>query len=102
MYIRTSKSTWLLHVFIAIMFASKYVYITLTINNAIEFQSGDVIGYYHPPDSHFLMRDIQTDGYCLYRFNGSPAANNTEDLSLSDRMFNNRQPLLQFDIGMYQ
>ena len=32
--------------------------ITLTINNAIEFQSGDVVGYYHPPDSRFLVRDI--------------------------------------------
>ena len=78
------------------------VSITLTNNNAIKFQSGDVVGYYNPSDSRFLVRDIQTDGYYIYRFDGAPAANNSEDLSLSDRMFNNRQPLLQFDIGMYQ
>ena len=74
--------------------------ITLTGNDTIEVQSGDVVGYYHPPQSRYLVRDIQTNGYVLYRFDGSPAADNTENLSQRDYRLNNRQPLLQFAIGM--
>ena len=74
--------------------------IILTGNNIIEVQLGDVVGYYHPSDSRYLVRDIQTNGYVLYRFDGSPAADNTENLSQRDYMINNRQPLLQFAIGM--
>ena len=74
--------------------------IILTGNNRIEVQSGDVVGYYHPSNSRYRVRDISTDGYVLYRFDGSPAANNLEDLSQSDHVFNYRQPLLQFAIGM--
>ena len=44
------------------------VNINLTDDNRIEFQSGDVVAYYHPPDAHYLVKDIQTDGYELYRF----------------------------------
>ena len=75
--------------------------VILTNNSIIEVQSGDVVGYYHPPDSLYLVRDIQTDGYVLYRFNGPPAADNSEDLSQPNGMHDNRQPLLQFDIGMH-
>ena len=74
--------------------------IMLTGNDTIEVQSGDVVGYYHPSDSRYLVRDILTDGYELYRFDGSPAADNTENLSQRDNMFNYRRPLLQFAIGM--
>ena len=76
------------------------VNITLTGNNRIEFQSGDVVGYYHPPNAHYLVKDIQTDGYELYRFDGLSETNSV-NLSESDRIFNSRQPLLQFTIGMY-
>ena len=75
--------------------------IILTGNNRIEVKSRDVVGYYHPSNSRYLVRDIRTDGYVLYRFDGQPAVDNSEDLSQRDRMFNNRQPLLQFDIGIY-
>ena len=40
--------------------------IILTGNNTIEFQSGDVVGYYHPPDSRYRMRTIRTSGYICY------------------------------------
>ena len=70
-------------------------------NNTIEVQSGDVVGYYHPPDACYQVRTIQTDGYYLYQFDGSPAANNSEDLSQHNARPNNRQPLIQFAIGMY-
>ena len=70
--------------------------IILTGNNSIEVQSGDVVGYYHPPDARYQVRTIQTDGYILYRFDGSPEA---VDLSNNNDSKNNRQPLIQFTIG---
>ena len=72
--------------------------IMLTGDNAIEFQSGDVVGYYHPLNTSYLVRDISTDGYVLYRFDGSPVPNSVE-LSNRDAMINFRQPLIQFTIG---
>ena len=72
--------------------------IILTGNNTIEVQSGDVVGYYHPPDAHFRVRTIQTDGYRLYQFSGSP-----DSVNLSNNIANddNRQPLIQFTLGKY-
>ena len=72
--------------------------ITLTGNNTIEVQSGDVVGYYHPPDARYQVRTIQTDGYRLYRFNVSsvPTSINLSDANSND---NNLQPLIQFTIG---
>ena len=72
--------------------------IILTGNNTIEVQSGDVVGYYHPPDARYQVRTLQNDGYVIYRFNEAPG--NSEDLSDRNSMTNNRQPLIQFDIGM--
>ena len=65
-------------------------------NNTIEFQPGDVVGYYHPPDPRFRVRTIQTDGYVLYQFSGE-----AESVNLSNNAGNNdqRQPLIQFIIG---
>ena len=70
--------------------------IILTGNNTIEVQSGDVVGYYHPPQSRYRVRTIQTDGYILYEFSGS---HNSVDLSNNDANNNKRQPLIQFTIG---
>ena len=72
--------------------------ITLTGNNTIEFQSGDVVGYYHPSNAHCSVRDISTDGYVLYRFGESPVPNSV-NLSNRNAMINFRQPLIQFTIG---
>ena len=65
-------------------------------NNTIEVQSGDVVGYYHPPDARYQLPTIQTDGYRLYRFSGSPES---VDLSNSISANNERQPLIQYTIG---
>ena len=73
------------------------VNIILTGNNTIEFQSGDVVGYYHPPQSGYQVRTIQTDGYILYRFNGLPPT--SVNLNDANRNDNERQPLIQFTIG---
>ena len=58
-------------------------------NNTIEFQSGDVVGYYHPPDARLRVITRQTDGYILYQF-----------IAYRFEFSNNyRQPLIQFTIG---
>ena len=72
--------------------------IMLTDNNTIEIQSGDVVGYYHPSNTRYSVRDIPTDGYVLYRFDGSPVPNSV-NLSNRNVMINFRQPLIQFTIG---
>ena len=72
--------------------------IMLTGDNTIEFQSGDVVGYYHPFNTSYLVRDINTTGYVQYRFDGSRVPNSV-NLSNSNAMINFRQPLIQFTIG---
>ena len=62
------------------------------------FQSGDVIGYYQPPNARYQVRDIRTMGYTLYRYDGSPP--NSVNLTERDFMVDFRQPLIQFTIGM--
>ena len=72
--------------------------IPLTGNNRIQFLSGDVIGFYNPPDSGYVTRDIQTPGYVFYVFIGSNASSfNLSTGIMSDR----RQPLIQFTLGEY-
>jgi len=72
--------------------------ISLYGENRIEFQSGDVIGYYHPPNSRYQVKDIQTRGYVMYRFDGSPPPTSV-NLNEADAMLDNRQPLIQFTFG---
>ena len=73
--------------------------ITLTGNNTIEFQSGDVIGYYHPRRSLYRVRTIRTNGYRLYQFNNLSDSTSSVDLNDANNNPNNRQPLIQFSIG---
>ena len=73
--------------------------IILTDDNTIEVQSGDVVGYYHPLQSRYRVRDIiSTAGYVLYRFDGSSVPNSV-NLSNDDAIGGTRQPLIQFTIG---
>ena len=72
--------------------------IILTGNNSIEVQSGDVVGYYHPPQSRYRVRTIQTDGYILYQFSGS---HESVDLNNYQNRSNEHQPLIQFAIGKW-
>ncbi|XP_065899824.1 uncharacterized protein [Dysidea avara] len=72
--------------------------ISLNGDDRIEFQSGDVIGYYHQPGSQYQVKDIQTIGYMMYQFDGPPST--SVDLSEADAMLPNRQPLIQFTIGI--
>ena len=73
--------------------------ITLTGKNTIKFQSGDVVGYHHPPNARCQVREINNTGYILYRFDG-PLVPNSVNLSNSDFIrITPIQPLIQFTIG---
>ena len=74
--------------------------ITLTGNERREFQSGDVIGYYHPSNSRYQVRTISTDGYIQYRFDGSSTLTSVDLNTVgSGDITDQRQPLIQFTIG---
>ena len=73
--------------------------IILTDDNTIELQSGDVVGYYHPLQSRYRVRDISTAGYVLYRFDGSSVPNSINLRNYDAIGGNSRQPLIQFTIG---
>ena len=73
--------------------------ITLTANNTLDFQSGDVVGYYHPPCSHYYVRSRSMNGYLLYQFSGSPNLKSV-NLSNADSTYDQSQPLIEFAIGM--
>ena len=68
--------------------------VNLTGNNMIEVQSGDIVGYYHPPDPRFRVLSRKTVGYRVYEFSES-----YESVDLNNTLFNNSnfygQPLFQ-------
>ena len=72
--------------------------VNLTSNNMIGVQSGDVVGYYHPPDSRFRVLSRETVGYRVYELSESH-----KSVDLNNTLFNNSnfygQPLIQFTIG---
>ena len=72
--------------------------IILTGANAIEVQSGDVVGYYHPPDARLRVITRGTNGYILYQFSGS---SNSVDLNNAVGSYNEQQPVIQFTIGKH-
>ena len=71
-------------------------YIVLNDHNTIEVQSGDVVGYYHPPTSSYLVRTISGNGYINHLFSGSFKL---VDLNHSGTVSFSKQPLIQFTIG---
>ena len=68
--------------------------IILTGTNRMEFQSGDVVGFYHPPQSRYRLLTIPTNEYRLYQRVGS-----SDLVSLVGEGENNRQLLIQFTVG---
>ncbi|XP_065904644.1 receptor-type tyrosine-protein phosphatase S-like isoform X2 [Dysidea avara] len=69
--------------------------IVLTSIDRIQFLSGDVIGFYNPSDTGYVIDDIQTDGYVYYVFVGSSASSQNLNNGFTS---NRRQPLIQFTI----
>jgi len=70
--------------------------IEFTGSDRIEFQSGDIIGYYQPDEPRYSVWSIQTSGYNSYSRSGTSSsfslsgANRDED----------RRPLIQVTLGM--
>ena len=71
--------------------------IKLNDNNAIGFQSRDIVGFYHPPNSQYLVTYIKntTNKYLLYQFD-----QNSPEVNTSRAKKSWVQPLLQLTIGM--
>ena len=72
--------------------------ITLTGDNTIEVQSGDVVGYYQLL-ARYQLRTIQTDGYILHEFNNEFPPQTSVDLNSASHHIDKRQPLTEFIIG---
>ena len=72
--------------------------IILTGEERLEFQLGDIIGYYHPPQSRYQVLDVYASGYVLLRFDES-SPSNAIHIDEVNRTLNNRKPLLQFTFG---
>ena len=67
-------------------------------SSQIEFQSGDVIGYYQPSDPQQLIRSIQTSGYTSYS-NNVTSPSTSIDTNNVDNTETNRQPLIEVTFG---
>ena len=75
------------------------VNITLNDDDRIEFEAGDVIGYYHPPDTRYRVWTIITAGYRLYA-NDVAVASSIINLNTQRTIINDVQPLIQLTIGI--
>jgi len=74
------------------------VNISLSNDERIEFEAGDVIGYYHPTRSRYNVWSVTTAGYRGYA-NNFTTPSSTIYLSTQDFTGSNIQPLIQFTIG---
>ena len=75
-----------------------YASISLNRNSQIEFQSGDVIGYYQPSNSRRLIQNIQTSGYTSYS-NTVTSPLTSIDISNVDNIEIDHQPLIEITFG---
>jgi len=66
-------------------------------SNRIEFQSGDIIGYYRPEEPHYSVWSIQTSGYISYSRSETSNSFSLDNANEDD----NRQPLIQVILGMF-
>jgi len=71
--------------------------ISLVESVRIEFEAGDVVGYYQPPDSRYQMWTIRTTGYTAY---DTPTPSNTSDLVILNINSVGRQPLILLTTGL--
>ena len=83
-------------VFVAVGVNRNYYSASLSLNSnsQMEFQSGDVIGYYEPSSSRRLIWSIQTSGYTSYSdIVATPST--SIDTNNVDNIEANRQPLIE-------
>ena len=72
--------------------------VSLNSNSLIEFQSGDVIGYYQPSDPRALIGSIQTSGYTSYS-NSVNSPLTSIDINDTDNTDTDHQPLIAVIFG---
>ena len=72
--------------------------VSLNSNSQIEFQSGDVIGYYQPSNPRWSIWSIQTSGYTSYS-NNVTTPSTSIDTNNVDNIETNHQPLIAVMFG---
>lgn len=79
-----------------------YYFANLSLNSStqIEFQSGDIIGYYQSSSSQRLIRNIQTSGYTSYS-NTVSSPLTSIDINNVDNSDIDRQPLIEVMFGKF-
>ena len=75
-----------------------HISISLYGNRQIEFQSGDIIGYYQPSNSRRLIWNVQTSGYTSY-INTVTTSLTSVDMNNIDTFETNHQPLIRVMFG---
>ena len=86
--------------FISVGRSGKYHSATVQLNknSQIEFQSGDVIGYYQPSNPRVLIWSSQTRGYTSYSNNATTPLMSV-DINNVDYSETNRRPLIKVTFG---
>ena len=79
---------------------NSYYYASILLNSStqIEFQSGDVIGYYQPSDTQRLIWNIPTSGYISYS-NTVTSPSTSIDINNVDNVDTDHQPLIEISFG---
>ena len=72
--------------------------LSLSSSNQIEFQSGDIIGYYQSSESQCLIRNIPTSGYTSYS-DTVTSPTTSIDINNVDNIDTERQPLIEVMFG---
>ena len=72
--------------------------VSLNSTNQIEFQPGDVIGYYEPSRPRRLIGSIQKSGYTSYS-NSVTSPSTSIDINNVNNIETNRQPLIAVTFG---
>ena len=75
-----------------------YARMSLSSSSQIEFQSGDVIGYYQPSNSRRRIWSIETRGYTSYSKTATSPLTTLLDISNAD-IESNSQPLIEVMFG---
>jgi len=73
--------------------------ILLTGNDRLEFQSGDVVGYFHPTTARYQVKSILTNRYAEYLFIGSTAPASVNLINADHNYI--QEPLIHFEIGEF-
>ena len=89
--------------YVSIIWRGNYYFASVSLNSSsqIEFQSGDVIGYYQPSNASRLIWSIQTSGYTSYS-NSVTTPSTSININNTDNTEPNRQPLIAVMFGKMQ